>query len=572
MRLFTASFFFFSVGLLLFCSNCQNSGENVDLLLYNGNIVTMDTQLPSAQALAIKGDRIFKIGTNEELDHLKENAQKTLDLKGNFVMPGFIEGHGHFSGLGKSLINLNFLRSKSWEEIVQQVAEKVKTAKPGEWIEGRGWHQEKWITRPEKNIHGYPFHDELSAVSPDNPVVLRHASGHSLFANKSAMEAAGLNAETPDPDGGEIVRDINGDAIGVFEERAMNVITGAYDEYLQGISEAERTAKWLEGIRLAEQECLSKGITSFQDAGSSFIEIERYKELAEANDLNLRLWVMIRHSFADMKDRLSTFPILDAGNHFLTVRAIKSEVDGALGAFGAWLLRAYRDKPHFVGQNTTPLSEVSNIADLAAQHELQLCIHAIGDRANREVLNIFESSFAGDFSKDRRWRIEHAQHLDPTDIPRFREMGVIASIQGIHCTSDAPFVEKRLGNERARVGAYPWRTLLDNRVKIANGTDAPVEDVSALECIYASVTRKRADTGFEFFPEQRMTRQEALYSYTMANAYAGFEEEQKGSLTRGKLADIIVLSNDLLNCSDQAILDTKILYTFVGGQIKYSSE
>jgi len=386
------------------------------------------------------------------------------------------------------------------------------------------------------------------------------------------MEAAGLTVETPDPDGGEIVRDINGDAIGVFEERAMNVVMNAFNDYLNGISAEERAAKWLEGIRLAEQECLSNGITSFQDAGSSFVEIERYKKLAEAGELKLRLWVMIRQSYTAMKDRLSPFPIIDVGNNFLTVRAIKSEVDGALGAFGAWLLKAYHDKPHFVGQNTTPLSEVGNIAGLAAQHDLQLCIHAIGDRANREVLNIFESSFQGDYSKDRRWRIEHAQHLDPVDIPRFREMGIIASIQGIHCTSDAPFVEKRLGNERARVGAYPWRTLLDNQVKIANGTDAPVEDVSALECIYASVTRKRADNGFEFFPEQRMTRQEALYSYTMSNAYAAFEEDQKGSLTEGKLADIIVLSNDLLNCSDEEILEAKILYTLVGGQIKYSSE
>lgn len=554
---------------LLFFTNCQNAKETADMLLINGNIVTMDSQIASAQAIAIKADRILKIGTTEDLNNLQSKDTKVIDLDGKFVMPGFIEGHGHFSGLGKSLIDLNFLRSKNWDEIIQQVAEKVKTAQPGEWIEGRGWHQEKWTESPEQNLHGYPFHDALSAISPKNPVVLRHASGHSLFANEKAMQAAGVNIETPNPAGGEIVRDGNGNAIGVFEERAMNSILQAHQEYLENIPELEKKAKWLKGIQLAEQECLSKGITSFQDAGSKFKEIERYRELAQNKELNLRLWVMIRHSFEEMKDKLNDFPIIDEGNHFLTIRAVKSEVDGALGAFGAWLLKDYHDKPHFLGQNTTPIEEVERIAGLAAKNNLQMCVHAIGDRANREVLNIYEKAIKSSPEKDRRWRIEHAQHLDPADIPRFRELNIIASMQGIHCTSDAPFVEKRLGEERARIGAYPWRSLLDNKVIIANGTDAPVEDVSALECIYASVTRKRADTGFEFFPEQRMTRQEALYSYTLGNAYAAFEEDQKGSLTEGKLADIVVLSNDLLNCEDEEILNTKILYTIVGGEIKY---
>jgi predicted amidohydrolase YtcJ len=551
--------------------NCQKQ-DLADTILINGNFYTVDNNTPSVEAIAIKEDRIIKTGTKEEVDNLRGDNTQIIDLEGQFAMPGFIEGHGHFSGLGKSLINLNFLNSKNWQEIVDMVAEKTKTLQPGEWIEGRGWHQEKWNTPLERQIHGYPYHDELSAISPDNPVILYHASGHGLFANKKAMELAGVNLETPDPSGGSIVRDNRGEAIGVFEERAMTVIRSAYQEYLNTISDEKKYDVWIKGIELAQKECLANGVTSFQDAGSSFLEIDRYKKLAEEGKMDIRLWAMLRHSYAKMNGNLEGLPIIDAGNHYFTCKAIKSEVDGALGAFGAWLLRAYNDKPNFVGQNTTTIEEVKNIASLAFENNLQLCVHAIGDRANREVLNIYDSLLTTSTNKDLRWRIEHAQHLDTADIPRFKTLGVIASMQGIHCTSDAPFVVKRLGEERSRLGAYPWRSLLDNDVIIANGTDAPVEDISAIECLYASVTRKRSDTGLEFFPEQRMTREEAIYSYTLGNAFAAFEENDKGSLTPGKLADIVVLSNNLITCSDEEILNTDILYTIVGGKIKYQKK
>ncbi|MFT5167689.1 MAG: putative amidohydrolase YtcJ [Saprospiraceae bacterium] len=564
-----------NVLLLLFLSllswNCQNP-ETADTILVNGTFYTVDGDTPIAAAIAIKGDRILKIGTKEEVNKLSDAHTLTIDLEGHFAMPGFIEGHGHFSGLGKSLINLNFLHSKNWQEIVDLVAEKAKTMEPGEWIEGRGWHQEKWNLPLERQIHGYPYHDELSAISPDNPVILYHASGHGLFANKKAMALAGVNPETPDPSGGSIIRDNRGEAIGVFEERAMTVIRSAYQEYLNTISDEKKYDTWIKGIELAQVACLENGITSFQDAGSSFLEIDRYKKLAEEGKMDIRLWAMLRHSYADMNGHLDGFPIIDAGDHYFTCKAIKSEVDGALGSFGAWLLRAYHDKPNFVGQNTTTIEEVKNIASLAFDNNLQFCVHAIGDRANREVLNIYDSLLTSSTNKDLRWRIEHAQHLDPVDIPRFKTLGVIASMQGIHCTSDAPFVVKRLGEERSRLGAYPWRSLLDNGVVIANGTDTPVEDISAIECLYASVTRKRSDSGLEFFPEQRMTRKEALYSYTLGNAFAAFEEKDKGSLTPGKLADIVVLSNNLVTCSDEEILDTEILFTIVGGKIKYQKK
>ena len=554
---------------------CDSSQKMVaDLLIVNGTVATMNDAEPYAAAIAIGKERILAVGEMQEVLKYKGDSTKIIDAQDQFVIPGLIEGHGHFSGVGSSLQNLNFLRSKSWEDIVALVGEKVKEHVPGEWIIGRGWHQEKWIRVPEENIHGYPYHHELSSVSPNNPVLLFHASGHGAFANAAAMEAAGISKETGDPSGGEIVRDHSGNAIGMFEERAQGLLRRAYQEYLATLSEEQKLEQWYEGIQLAENECLANGITSFQDAGSSLEWIDRFRKLAEADELDLRLWVMIRHTAEQMRDRLAPFPWLGVGNNMLTVRAIKSEVDGALGSFGAWLMESYQDKPDFLGQNTTELSEVAAIADLAYDHDLQLCVHAIGDRANHEVLNIFTKYYekAITDSKDLRWRIEHAQHLANEDIPRFAELGVIPAMQGIHCTSDAPFVEKRLGYERAKNGAYAWRSLLDAGAVIANGTDAPVEDINPIESFYASVTRKRIDNGFEFFPEQAMTRYEALRSYTIDAAYAAFEEDLKGSIEKGKLADIAILSRNLLECPESDILTTEVLYTLVGGKVKYQKK
>jgi predicted amidohydrolase YtcJ len=557
------------ITLSFFACQQPESAELADTILINGNIYTVDEDNPRVEALAIQGDRIMKVGTTAEIEALKGDSTTVYDLEGRFVMPGFIEGHGHFSGLGNSLLNLNFLRSESWDEVVAAVEERVKTAKPGEWIIGRGWHQEKWNKTPERNVLGYPFHDDLSAVSPDNPVFLNHASGHAAFANAKAMELAGITSETPDPFGGEIIRDSRGAPIGVFEETAENLIDRAYEEYRATLSEEDKLEEWYKMIELAEQECLENGITSFQDAGSSFDEIDRYIGLAEDGELDVRLWVMISGREDDLAEKAPQFPKIGVGENALTVRAIKGYMDGALGARGAWMLEPYTDKPDSYGKNTTPIEDLVEWGEIAFENGLQYCVHGIGDRGNQEILNIFEEQFKEDPSKTGlRWRIEHAQHLDTSDIPRFKELGVIASIQGIHCTSDAPYVVARLGEERARYGAYPWRSLLDAGVIVANGTDAPVEDVSALESFYASVTRKRADSGMEFFPEQKMTRAEAIYSYTLGNAYAAFEEDIKGSLTEGKLADIVVLSNDLSNCPEEEILKTEIIHTFVGGELK----
>ena len=556
--------------ILVVSAGCDKHDLKVDLIITNANLWSHQEIPKEHNTIVINNGLITQIGPSEVIKDLSPDV-KVLNANGAFVMPGFIEGHGHFSGLGKSIQNINLLKTTDWDEVLSIVTEKIKSTPKGEWIEGRGWHQEKWLAEPEEHLHGYPLHNSLSALSQDNPLILFHASGHALFANEKAMEIAGISRETADPVGGKILRDDDGDAIGVFEERAMDLIYDSYIEYVESLPQSERDEKWLEGINLAQEACIEKGITSFQDAGSKIWEIEKYTNLAREGKLDLRLWAMVRQSSQEMEDALEKIKVLNAGEGFFTCNAIKSEIDGALGAFGAWLLKPYTDKPRFHGQNTTDIAEVKVISEQALKHDMQLCVHAIGDRANRVVVDLYEAMLPGSNPRSKRWRIEHAQHLDTTDIPRFAELGIIASMQGIHCTSDAPFVVSRLGNERAKKGAYVWRSLLDAGVLVANGTDTPVEDVDPLPSLYASVTRTRTDSGLAFFKEQSMTRHEALTSYTYSNAYAAFEEKKKGSLEVGKYADIVILNTDLIKCPDNKILDSKILYTIIDGKIKYKS-
>ena len=449
------------------------------------------------------------------------------------------------------------------------VKEAVQRAQPGEWILGRGWHQEKWDKTPTPNVDGLPFHHDLSKVSPDNPVFLTHASGHSCLANAKAMERAGITKETPDPKGGEIVRDSEGNPIGVFRETAQGLVRRPLRDFLAKRTPEEVEADKRRAIELAEQECISKGVTGFHDAGSSFATIDLFKRLAEEEKLRIRLSVMISEGNERLKQRLSEYKIIGMGNNHLTVYAIKRFMDGALGTHGAWLLEPYTDLPSSTGLNTTPVEVIKETARIAIENDFQLCIHAIGDRANREVLNIYEETFkAYPEKKDLRWRIEHAQHFHPGDIPRFGQLGVIASMQGIACTSDGPWVIKRLGKKRAEEGAYVWQKLMKSGAIICNGTDAPIDDVNPIPGFYALVTRKLKD-GTLFYPDQRMSREEALRSYTFDCAYAAFQESILGSLTPGKLADITVLSKDIMTVPDDEILSTEVLYTIIGGKVLY---
>ncbi len=550
-------------------SACRGKKPAADLVLLNGKVVTLDPAIPQAEALAVVGEKIAAVGRSKDIKAYIGASTKVVDLQGNLAVPGLIDSHLHFSGVGEAKAILDLTGAKNWDEVVSLVQAAVQRASPGEWILGRGWHQEKWDSVPEPSVDGLPFHHRLSAVSPENPVLLTHASGHSCLANAKAMELAGISKKTSDPPGGEIVRDGSGLPIGAFRETAQGLVRRALASDRQKRSPEQIREEERRSVARAAKECLAKGITSVHDAGVSFETIDLYKSLAEEGKLGVRIYAMIGVGNEVLARRINEYKIIAAGNHHLTVRSIKRLMDGALGAHGAWLLEPYNDLPTSSGLNTMSVEALKETARLAIENDFQLCTHAIGDRANREVLNVYQEVFAAHpGKKDLRWRIEHAQHLHPDDIPRFGRLGVVAAMQGIHCSSDGPWVVKKLGEERARTGAYVWRELLETGAVIANGTDAPVEDVDPIACFYASVTRKM-NTGEDFFPDQRMTREEALRSYTINGAYAAFQEDILGSLSPGKLADITVFSRDILTVPEDQIPETTVVYTMLGGKILY---
>jgi len=555
--------------LVLAASGCGPHVEPADLVLTNGHIATVDSARPTAEAIAVRGDRVVALGTVAEIKPYVGQKTEVIDLAGRFAMPAFTESHAHFVGVGEAKLNLELMKVRNWDEIVAKVADAAKKAQPGEWILGRGWHQEKWDKRPVGAVEGFPTHELLSKAAPNNPVFLTHASGHATIANAKAMELAGVTRKTPNPPGGEIIKDRAGNPIGVFRERASGLVGKALAE-----ARAKRTPEQVEAdavreVEMADREYISKGIVSVHDAGVGFETVDLYKKLAEQGKLNVRLYVMLSESAAKLAESGSKYRMIDAANGHLTVRAIKRLMDGALGSRGAWLLEPYADMPTSTGLNTVAPEEMQDTVRFAIENGFQVSTHAIGDRANRETLNVYEETFkAHPDKKDVRWRIEHAQHINAADIPRFGALGVIAAMQGIHCTSDAPYVLARLGAPRAEEGAYAWQKLMKSGAVIANGTDAPVEATDPLPGYYALITRKQKN-GEVFYGDQRMTREEALKAYTLNGAYAAFEEKTRGSLAPGKFADMTVLSADITKIPEEDIQKAEVLYTIVGGKVRY---
>jgi hypothetical protein len=560
-----------AVTAIFFVSCNSKTNEVADTVILNGTIYTVDENLPSAAAVAIKDGKIIYVGSNDSAKLFAGDKTEMIDATGQFVMPGIIEGHGHIHGLGDFLRDINLMTVANWDEALHRLDSAIKLSKPGEWIIGRGWHQEKWDKAPAANYLGYPYKNLLDSISPNNPVLLTHASGHSVYVNSKALELGGVTKETPNPDGGDIVKDPAGNIVGVLEERAMGLVRGPYRDFVMQQTEEQRKAKWYRGIELAEEDCIKKGITSFVDAGSSFEQMKWMEELAAGNKLRLRHWMMIRENLENLKTNAKRLPLVNAGNGFLTIKAVKVSLDGALGSYGAWLLEPYTDRVGFYGQNTFNMDSLRAIAAFCWDKNLQLCVHAIGDRANRETVNIFSEQVTKDKTRDHRWRVEHAQHVDPAEVPRFAEWKIIASMQGIHCTSDAPYVPRRLGDERARTGAYMWKAFIDAGVLVNNGTDVPVENADPIANFYSTVTRKSKD-GKAFYPAQKMSREQAIYSYTMANALAQFEEKEKGSISVGKYADIVILSNNLLTCKEEEITGTRVLMTMINGKVVYKAK
>ena len=546
------------------------AGEAATLVLRNGRIVTVDSTKPEAQAIAIRGSTILAVGTDAEINRLIGDSTEVIDLEGKLAIPGFIESHGHYMGLGRAKMILDLTTAKRWDDIVEMVSIATRDTKIDSWISGRGWHQEKWEVPPPGAVEGNPVHAALSAASPNNPVVLTHASGHAAFVNKRAMEIANITRNTPNPPGGEIVKGPDGEPTGLLRETAQRLVGATQARADSDRSEEDREKERRTQVRLAGEEALSKGVTSFHDAGSDFATIDFFKRLESEGALPVRLYVMVRRaSNAEMDQKLPQYFMPLEGDDYLTVRSIKRQIDGALGSHGAWLLEPYLDLPESRGLTLESPEDIEGTANVAIKHGFQVNTHAIGDRANRVVLDIYERVFKKNPDKTGlRWRIEHAQHLDPADVPRFAQLGVIAAMQGTHATSDGPWIPKRLGEERALKTSYVFRDLINSGAIISNGTDVPVEDIDPIASFYAAVTLM-TNTGEPFNPAHRMTREEALRSYTINGAYAAFEETSKGSLIPGKLADVAVLSKDIMTVPDSEIPTAVVELTIVGGKVKY---
>jgi predicted amidohydrolase YtcJ len=559
--------------LCVFVTNlaAQNPAQpkSADLAIINANIWICDPAMNKASAIAVQAGRILAIGSKLDVEPSIGPATKVIDAEGMTVTPGLIDSHLHFIGLGQSLQMLDLSQADSWEKIESMVVEASLSLPKGTWIEGRGWHQSKWRFPPKGNVDGYPNHESLSLSVPDHPVVLTHASGHACFANESAMKLAGVDRNTLEPKGGEILKDASENPIGVFRENAQSLIRRAQSRTSQRMSSEELQSSTLTQIRLAGDACIQHGITSVHDAGSSFATARMLKRFAEDGQLPVRMVAMIREGSDSLGAHMDSHRWNDVGDGFLSVRSIKISIDGALGPHGAWLLEPYSDLPSTSGLNTVSIEELTKIAGLCKKHDWQLCVHAIGDRANREVLDVYSQVLGSDATGDHRWRIEHAQHLSPQDIPRFGRLGVIPVMQANHCTSDAIFVPERLGEKRSSQGAYVWRSLIDSGAIVPNGTDAPVEKVDPRFSLYAAVTR-RLPSGDDFYPKQCMTRQEALLSYTLWPAKAAFQDKILGALEVGKMADIVVWNTDLIACKPEEILAANVEMTIVAGNVVYS--
>ena len=549
-----------SLALIAALAPATASAQHADVIITNARVYTSDAARPRAEAVAVRGDRIVFVGSAYEAALLRGPATRVFDVAGKTVIPGMIDSHGHLTGLGAALRTVDVVATKSLDEIVERVSFRAAQVPVGSWVIGRGWDQNDWgDTR-------FPSHNKLSTAVPNHPVALTRIDGHALFANARAMQIAGITKETPDPVGGRIIRDPNGEATGVFIDNAMSLIRRAIPN--------ETRAETREGIKLAMRQMNRFGLTSMHDAGAGCDNIRLYEEMARANELTARNYVMIAGGSNTCLDEMFKLGPRDNvdGRHFVAVRAIKLSADGALGSRGAKLIEPYSDEPTQSGLELIPPQRIKDVAVRALQNGFQLNVHAIGDGANRSALDAFEAALREVPKPNHRFRIEHAQILHPNEIPRVTRLGVIPSMQAVHQTSDMYWAENRVGSTRI-LGAYAWRSLLDQGVIIAGGSDFPVESADPLQSFHAAVTREDANgwpTG-GWQPQQKMTRTEALYHLTIWPAYASFQEQLVGSITVGKLADIVVLSKDIMTVPDHEILSTRVDLTIVGGKVVYEA-
>ena len=535
-------------------------------MLTGGNIVTMADGASAAQAIAVRGDRIAAVGSDAEIEALVGPETQVIRLDGKTVVPGMIDAHVHFTNLGRQRQILN-ARGMSKEEIVAEVGRRAAVSPPGDWIEGRGWDQNTWQVRE------FPTKADLDGVSPDNPVFLKRIDGHAAWVNSAALMAASITRDTLDPAGGQIIRDAADDPTGTLIDNGFRLA----EREIPPPSRAQRR----QAVQLAIEEALASGLTGVHEAGGSREEIEVYLEMLEDDDFDFRLYEFVRwpaneaeqpHTYDELDYFLEQGPQVGLYDNRLTIRGIKMSIDRAMGSRGAALLEPYADDPGNTGLFRLSEDEIYGTILRGLGAGFQTATHAIGDAANRVVLDAFERAIEESGVEDHRLRIEHAQILHPDDVGRFAELGVLPSMQPTHATSDMHWVVDRVGEQRTTF-AYAWRTLLDSGVRMPGGSDAPVESVRPLWGIYSAVTRQDHDPGdaAPWHPEQLVTREEALRMFTIDAAYGAFEEDLKGSLEVGKLADMVVLSRDIMTIAAPEILETAVLTTILGGRIVYEA-
>lgn len=521
----------------------------INALIYDGG------KESSANAVLVKDGVINKIASLEEIKTLLKPTDKIVDLKGARMMPGFIESHAHLLMLGQSRVNLDF-RDKNLKEIIIMLKKQSDIQPPGTWIKGRSWDQNLWSnkTLPTKFL--------LEDVSKTHPIYLRRIDGHAAWVNTIALKKAGLTSFTKDIAGGEIIRDKDGEPTGVLIDNAMALVEKIIDQPTK-----DELAHFLE---IGQNEALSVGITSLQDAGSNNATLELFREYAKKDKLKVRIYAMIEGSDDKLVNKyLKEGPI--SINNYLNIRCIKYFADGALGSHGALMLDDYSDKPGNKGLALIDQEQLTKKTIDALENGFQVATHAIGDRANRVVLNAYEEALKKVPNKEARLRIEHAQLIHPDDHNRFRDLNIIASMQPIHCTSDMAWIEERLGKERLQNRAYIWRTLLSKNIRLAFGSDSPVEPINPIFGLYAATTRQNTE-GLPkdgFMPEEKLMLKEALNAFFTGAAYAEFAEAKKGRIAEGYLADFVVFDDDIIKMAPKDFLKAKPLMTIVGGRIVY---
>ena len=545
------------LSLALICSiafGCAR--EAADKIFINAVIYTMNSQNEIANSIAVKDEKILYIGNEEDAYNYSGDKTEIIDLQGETVVPGFTDAHTHIAQMGKFIQSLNLTGTKSAQVIADNIRYYASTIPPGELIEGLGWDQNDW------EVKKFPTFQILTDAAPDNPVILLRIGRSTIWVNKKTLELAGITAETPDPEGGQILR-IPGsnEPSGLLRNNAMSLV----NDVRQAPSKDLKKRRIVETLSYA----LKLGITTLHDTGSDSDHLEIYKELAAEGKLVPRVYAMIQDEEILKEKYFKLGPQIGLYDDYLNIRTMKFLFDGTLGSRGAALLEPYSDDPENSGMLSMPEDELRSKITNAANHGFQVSAHAIGDRSGRLILDIYEQLTNG---RENRHRIEHSQTLSLDDIPRFKKLGVIPSMQPTHQSSDMYWAEDRLGSERIK-GAYAWRKLVDSGVVIAGGSDAPIESLNPLWGIYAAVTRQD-HKGFPengWYPEERMTMEEAVKMFTSWAAYASFEEDLKGTLETGKLADFTVLSKDIFTIEPPALLKTRVLMTVIGGNIRYDN-